>query len=114
LEPSQGEEFGTYEKDGEGRATSKAGVSGIVELGDLGKRKGRALRMDANSNLIFARSVLPTLMGVHEMGGGEAWIAAGVFGLPNVNHAVGATRGWLQAWDRRPGIGPRIVDYVKV
>ncbi|XP_006463795.1 hypothetical protein AGABI2DRAFT_145015 [Agaricus bisporus var. bisporus H97] len=114
LEPSEGEELGTYEKDGEGRATSKAGVSGIVELGELGKRKGSAMRMDANSNLVVARSVLPTLVGEHEASGDEVWIAAGIFGLPNLDRAVGAAPGWQQAWDKRPEIGKAIADYVKV
>lgn len=113
LEPSEGEEFGTYEKGGEGRAASKAGVSGIVELGEAGMRKGRALRTDANSNLIVARAVLPTLLGEHEVGKGDIWLGAGVFGLPNVDEAEGATPGWLKHWVKRPEVGMSVSDYVK-
>lgn len=116
LEPIDGvtEEFGTFEGQGEGRAASKAGVSGIVELGEIGKRKGRALRTDANTNLVAPRAVLPTLMGEHEAQEGDVWVAAGVFGLPSVGEVGGASKGWLSAWDRRPEIGKKISDYVKI
>jgi len=113
LEPSEGEEFGTYEKGGEGRAASKAGVSGIVELGEVGSRKGCALRTDANSNLIVARAVLPTLLGEHEAGQGDIWLGAGVFGLPNVGESEGATPGWSRHWVKRPEVGMSVFDYIK-
>ncbi|KAF5349109.1 hypothetical protein D9756_009450 [Leucocoprinus leucothites] len=102
VENAQSEEFGTYEQGKEGRVASKAGVSGIVELGwSKGGRKGCALRTDANTNLVVPRAVLPTLMGEHKAKE-EVWLATGVFGLPSVDEVEGASKGWLKEWEKRP------------
>ena len=69
LEPSTGEAVGTFTEGAEGRAASRAGVSGIADLGT--GRTGQVLRVDANSNLIEARAVLPTLMAECDKGPGE-------------------------------------------
>lgn len=113
VSETNSEDFGTFESGGEVRVASKAGVSGIVALQKLhtGIRKGRALRTDANTNLIAPRAVLPTLMGEHEAGEGNVWIGAGVFGLPSHGDTEGAPGGWLRAWERRPEIGD-LAEYV--
>lgn len=104
LEPSTGEAFGVYESGGEARATSKAGVSGIAEVGTRRGRRGRALRTDANTNLIVPRAVLPTLMDEHEPSTESVWLVTGVFGLPTVNDEEGARSGWEAEWMKRPKI----------
>jgi hypothetical protein len=102
LEPSTGEDYGTLESGAEARATSKAGVSGIVALTDS-SRKGKALRTDANSNLMVPRAVLPTLLGEHKPG--TDWLFTGVFALPAEGDGVqeqGAKPGWEAEWKKRP------------
>jgi hypothetical protein len=123
LQPSTGEEFGTLEKGSEARAASRAGVSGIVDLGGS-VRTGRALRMDANTNLIvrflftavsladylnqYPRTVLPTLM--HDMQPGEIWYLTGVFALPNSHDQEGARAGWTAHWDKRPAVPKETIN----
>ncbi|KAG6829600.1 hypothetical protein H0H92_004069 [Tricholoma furcatifolium] len=108
LEPSTGEAFGTHEAVAEGRAASKAGVSGIVDL-ESGSRNGKALRTDANTNLIVPRAVLPTLMGDHKPTDGKSiWLVTAVFALPSSGDQEGAKAGWLAQWNMRPEIPEKI------
>lgn len=115
LEPvseANSEDLGTFELGGEVRVASKAGVSGIVALQESNIRKGCALRMDANTNLVASRTVLPTLVGGHDASEGNIWIGAGVFGLPSLGDTRDAPRGWLKVWGRRPEIED-LKDYVQ-
>ncbi|KAK0450614.1 hypothetical protein EV421DRAFT_1161539 [Armillaria borealis] len=98
-----GEAFGTLEKDGEGRAASRAGVSGIADLG-LSGRVGKALRTDANSNLMVPRAVLPTLRQDHSASAKNIWLVTGVFAIPSVGDDEGARTGWLAEWQKRPTV----------
>lgn len=102
LEPSTGEAFGTYEDGGEARAASRAGVSGIAEIGKRDGRKGRVIRTDANTNLMVPRAILPTLTDEHEGDGKDVWFVTAVFGLPSVGKEVGARPGWEAEWKKRP------------
>ncbi|TFK33957.1 hypothetical protein BDQ12DRAFT_707153 [Crucibulum laeve] len=113
LDPSTGEDFGTLENGVEGRATSKAGVSGIVDLTDGGSRQGKALRTDANSNLIVARAVLPTLLAKHQASDGNVWLITGVFALPSVGKNEGAAAGWSKEWKKRPSVLAEIAALIK-
>ncbi|TFK69347.1 hypothetical protein BDN72DRAFT_616247 [Pluteus cervinus] len=121
------EDFGTVEEGGEGRAASQAGVSGIVDLdlhhaissahpSDL--RRGRALRTDANTNLMVPRAILPTLLAEHEPtttdrsdGRKDIWLVTGVFALPSVGEEEGA-KGWLTEWARRPTVPEEILTLI--
>lgn len=107
LEPSSGEEFGTHEKDGEGRATSGAGVSGIIDIGS-GERQGKALRTDANTNLIVPRAILPTLMHEHRPSDRNVWLVTAVFALPSEGEHEGPKPGWLIEWEKRPRVPKEI------
>ncbi|KAH9478026.1 hypothetical protein JR316_0010262 [Psilocybe cubensis] len=114
LEPSTGEAFGTFEQGGEGRAASRAGVSGIVDLvGVENGRKGRALRTDANSNLMVARAVLPTLLAEHEGNDRNIWLVTGVFAIPSFNEEVGARSGWIEEWNKRPAVPAEIMILIE-
>ncbi|RDB22819.1 hypothetical protein Hypma_010091 [Hypsizygus marmoreus] len=107
LEPSTGEEFGTLENGWEGRAASRAGVSGIVDIGS-GERTGKALRTDANTNLMVPRAVLPTLMNDHNPNDRNIWLVTAVFALPSVGDEEGARSGWTAAWNNRPRLPKEI------
>jgi len=109
LEPltSDGEAYGTYENGGESRAASRAGVTGIVDL--TGSRKGQALRTDANSNLVSARAVLPTLHADHQAGQKDIWLATAVFAIPSRENHRGAPSNWTVEWKKRPQVPTEIV-----
>lgn len=113
LEPSQGEDPGTFEHGGEARAASRAGVSGIVDLGSGEIRMGKAIRTDANSNLIVARAVLPTLLAEHGNSDEDVWLVAAVFGLPSTGDNGGVAKGWEQEWEKRPIVPREIAALMK-
>ncbi|ESK95703.1 hypothetical protein Moror_12517 [Moniliophthora roreri MCA 2997] len=111
---SSSEAYGTLQAGGETRVTSKAGVSGIVDLSPFEERGGIALRADANTSLIYARSVLPTLRGHHTIQGQDIWLISAVFGLPAVYDTEtgiesGAKAGWTKEWEKRPDI-PNVIE----
>lgn len=72
------------------------GAVGIKDLlaarapGEGGGRAAEVLSVDANASLVWPRTVLPTLRGVH--GVGERWFVTGVFGR-------GVVGGWKGEWD---------------
>ncbi|KAF5336519.1 hypothetical protein D9611_006700 [Ephemerocybe angulata] len=100
LEPSTGTEEGTLEDGSAARATSKAGVVGIAGIEMGSSRTGKAMRMDANTNIIEPRTVLPTLMGAHGVSQEDHWIVTAVFALPR--SAFGQHEPWLAEWDKKP------------
>ncbi|KAF8196893.1 hypothetical protein K438DRAFT_1967884 [Mycena galopus ATCC 62051] len=114
LEPApvDGEAFGTMAEAGSARAASRAGVSGIVDF-SAQARKGTALRTDANSNLMVARAVLPTLIGEHEQSVSDIWLVTAVFALPSVGTHEGAAEGWLKEWEKRPIVPQEIAALMK-
>ena len=117
LEPVEGEAFGTAESGAQARAASRAGVVGIAALdAESAKREGKALRTDANTNLMVPRAVMPTLMGQHEPTDGrkDVWLLTAVFGVPSKGESQGATAGWQDGWMRRPVVPPEIAELMKV
>ena len=112
LEPSTGEAYGTFEESGEARAASKAGVSGIAELRRRAGRTGRAMRTDANTNLMVPRAVMPTLMEEHDVQEGDIWLVTAVFGLPSKSGEEGAAPGWEVEWEKRPIIPEAIASLI--
>ena len=94
---------GKEEKEGSALAKSDAGVSGVVDLSPVVKREGKAVRLDANSNLIFARSVLPTLIGEHKAGE-EVVLYTAVLGIPVRKGQDGVRTGWIGEWESMPEI----------
>ena len=112
LEPSTGEAYGTLEEASAARATSKAGVSGIAELRERPSRKGRAIRTDANTNLMVPRAVLPTLLDEHDVQDGDIWLVTAVFGLPSKTGEEGAEPGWEVEWKKRPTVPEAIASLI--
>ena len=72
---------------------SDGGTSGMMNV--YGSREGVVLDVDSNSNLMCARTVLPTLQGT--MGAGTTWMASRIFGVPSES-AVGSE--WLNHWKK--------------
>ncbi|KAI5118602.1 hypothetical protein M0805_004177 [Coniferiporia weirii] len=97
--PEDSADFGVYAAGGAARAASRAGASGIVALEKDSGRLGESIRMDANTNLVEARTVLPTLISEIEPSGNDVWLVTGVFALPSEQGQEGARAGWLAEWD---------------
>lgn len=77
---------------------SDGGFSGMMGL--YGPREGKVLDVDSNSNLMCARTVLPTLQGVVEVG--STWFASRVFGVPSPSEAEPPTKAeWLRYWQTK-------------
>jgi hypothetical protein len=93
--------FGTYAHAGEALTLSQAGVSAALELNG-GQRSGQALRTDANTNLVVARAVLPTLRGIHEPASENIWLAAGFFAIPSVEGESGPPVTWEEEYAKKP------------
>ncbi|CAE6442191.1 unnamed protein product [Rhizoctonia solani] len=97
-----------FEQGSEARAVSSAGVVGIVALEANSERIAQVVDADANSNIIFARSVIPTLLG--EITGNDVWYVTGVFGQPATGgfhkpgSGPGPRAGWENDWILRPAI----------
>lgn len=108
LESKGNESFGTFEEGGAARAASRAGASGIVALEVGPIRRGQVLRLDPNSNLIEARTVLPTLRADIEPSEKDVWLVTAVFGLPSTSEN-GLSAGWSSSWEEKPPIP----DFVK-
>lgn len=77
--------------DGVASALYPAGGSGLRDL--LGGREGRVVRVDPNTNLLYPRTVLPTL--IHQHPPGEHWLACAVLADPD-------TTAWELAWVQPP------------
>lgn len=110
--------IGGLEEQGVARATTRGGSVGVVDLDVSGlqpsasnapnghatsRRDGKLVQSDPNSNAIFSRSVLPTLMGHLEPG--EHWIATAVFGAP-----PSEADKFDAEWARVPSIPSQILD----
>ncbi|KAF2270888.1 hypothetical protein CC78DRAFT_5389 [Lojkania enalia] len=89
-------------------AASRSGAVGIAEL-SLGKRQGSILLADANSNLVEARTVLPT---IHtDMKAGETkWLATAVYALPA--SVEGWKEKWKEGWEKKPTIPKWLQDKI--
>jgi len=91
-----GSALGRHADDSQAFVRSEGGVSGMLNL--YGPREGKVLDVDSNSNLMCARTVLPTLQGTVEAG--TSWMACWVFGVPPES-LPGSD--WLQTWNRESG-----------
>lgn len=61
---------------------SSVGVVGVKDLTKAGSiRTGEAVILDANANIIFPRSIMPTLRSTSGGEGKDAWLVTGIFAL---------------------------------
>ncbi|CAG0937390.1 hypothetical protein TFLX_06319 [Thermoflexales bacterium] len=77
-----------------------AGGSGLRDL--FGRRVGRVLRVDPNTNLLHPRTVLPTLIDEHPPG--EYWLACAVLAEPEAAD-------WAKHWERPPTLPEWLNDH---
>lgn len=107
--------FGNLEKDGEALSVSPAGASGVIDLNPeaaVAQRDGKAIRTDANSNLIVPRAVLPTLR--YDQSAEEVWYATGVFAVPVRDGESGSRDEWEEGWkSRRPTVPEAILKLMR-
>jgi hypothetical protein len=96
---------GGLEGEGVARVQSEAGVVGEVDLSSSTRRQGKIVQSDPNSNIVSSRTVLPTLLGVHEPKS-ETWLVTAVFGMPAGAGEVDST--WKAEWEKRPEV-PAVV-----
>lgn len=104
VQTFSGLKSGGDEEIGWTRANTKIGAVGVLDLkvpgkNGSGEKQGKLVQTDPNSNVIFSRSVLPTLMG--EIKEGETWIATGVFGKPAVS---GEEVDFKGDWEKKPEV----------
>lgn len=90
---------------------SRAGASGVVDLlHDANGRTGDICNVDANSNLIEPRTLLPTMYGDLKQDS-RTWFATAVFAMPA---AVEAWEGmWRSQWEARPKLETWMLDMMK-
>lgn len=101
---------GGLEEPGLVRVQTEAGVVGAaaIELpGQSVERKGEIVQADANSNLVYSRSVLPSLKASHDAGS-ERWFATGIFGIPVKVGEKEVDPVWNEEWTKRPVISDEI------
>jgi hypothetical protein len=91
--PQAGPGHGRFANGSQAFVQSDGGVSGMINL--YGSREGVVLDVDSNSNLMCARTILPTLHGTVEAG--TTWMASRVFGVPS-DSVTGCD--WLNDWNR--------------
>ena len=93
---------GRYQTANCALGVSKQGVSGIVDLASSGA--GTVQDVDANSNIMVPRTVIPMVMS--DLRRGETWLSTRVYAVP-FNEKVGLeTKGWLAGWrECEMGIG---------
>lgn len=87
--PSE-DQYGRSEDRHSGIATSRAGVSGVID--QLRTGRGRVHNVDGNSNTSSARTVIPSIVSEVK---GEKWLATRVFAIP----ANSVLKGWMKEWE---------------
>lgn len=87
------------------RAQTEAGVVGVIDLSGSGEgRTGKIIQADANSNIVFSRSVMPSLLGSHAASDKDYWLVTAVFGLPVAYGAKDLPEGWEAEWHAKPSV----------
>jgi hypothetical protein len=89
-------------------AVSRSGAVGIAEL-LVEKREGSILLADANSNLVEARSVLPTLH-LDVEAGETKWVVTAVYALPA--SVEGWKQKWKSGWEKKPVVPKWLQDKI--
>src|SRR5690606_37068412 len=83
-------------------AVSAAGAVGIVDLSEGFDTQGEVLNADANTSLIWARTVIPFVKGEIKKGEIRRVVTA-VYALPGDEFAQGeVVAGWKEGWEARP------------
>ncbi|KAG9034731.1 hypothetical protein FRB95_012681 [Tulasnella sp. JGI-2019a] len=101
-------------------ASSEGGVVGVMDLTSLtvkspaGVRKGEVIVLEANTNIVFSRSVMPTILGEHHGTVKDEWIVTGVFALPSRLGEKGVLKSkWVDEWKKKPTIPDDLLKLIK-
>ncbi|KAG8905617.1 hypothetical protein FRB99_008563 [Tulasnella sp. 403] len=96
-------------------ASSAGGVVGVRDLtSSITKepspiRKGEVVILDANTNIVFSRSVMPTLLGDHTGDLRDEWLVTAVFAIPSRVGQEGVPRDkWVEEWNKTPAVPPTL------
>ena len=93
-------------------------AGGVVAVRDLSRhykrdnlqRRGVVVVLDPNTNIVFSRSVMPTLLGDHSGRAEDEWIVTGVFALPNRVGKTGLHKSaWMEEWVKTPVVPKAIL-----
>lgn len=102
---------GGDEEVGWARARTAGGVVGLKDIKiphGGGERHGKLVQSDPNSNVIFSRSVLPSLSGTACQDGKTTWLATAIFGVPALGGDGSLPEDWEKGWNTVPEI-PKLV-----
>ncbi|KAH9838214.1 putative protein conserved in bacteria (DUF2264) [Teratosphaeria destructans] len=96
---------GTRVEGADALVMSRAGASGVAELFSTSVRRGGICHVDANSNLIEPRTLLPCLY-ADLAAGSTTWFVTAVFAVP------AGTDGWRDTATRELGRTPGLLGWV--
>lgn len=99
---------GTESTESTALAVSRAGASGIAELSSSDVRHGGICNVDANSNLIEPRTVLPTLY-ADLKADSTTWFVTAVFAIPA--SVEGWERIWKDQWKQMPKMSAGVMHW---
>jgi hypothetical protein len=102
---------GTLAESNRAIVVSRAGASGVVDLlpRDQNNRSGGICNVDANSNLIHSRTLLPTQY-ADLKAGTTTWFVTSVFAIPEERD--GWEKVWKQEWEKQPKVDGWIRDLI--
>lgn len=98
---------GTLQESQRALTVSSVGAVGIVELQVAVERAGRVVLADPNSNIMYGRTLLPSL-GADLAPGDQRWFVTAVFAYP----AQGEVDGWREGWRQPPSMPQWLEDLV--
>ena len=101
---------GTSESGSGACVASRAGASAVFEMNSRIERKGGVCAVDANSNLIEARTLLPTLY-MDLKAGSTTWFLSAVFAMPAA--AEGWEDRWRDEWEKKPVVPGWVEEMVE-
>ncbi|KAH0614309.1 uncharacterized protein H6S33_006195 [Morchella sextelata] len=104
---------GRFTKLGEAFAISSAGAVGILDMSPGDQRKGVVMNVDANANLMAARTVLPQLEAINLPKEGETWLVSAVFALPVRSGETSVKGTWEEKWEKKPAVPEWISKLMK-
>lgn len=102
---------GTLKTQDSAAIVSSAGASGIADLlQDDNGRTGDLCNVDANSNLIEPRTIVPVMSG-DLTASSRTWFATAVFAIPSATN--GFEGEWRSQWEARPKLESWMLELMK-
>jgi hypothetical protein len=92
--------LGTDQGIGFAVTKSTTGISGIRGNTAFFERFGSNIKAFPNTNVMFPRTLIPTLLG--EVNPGESWIKTSIFAIPITKATASPNDLWLREWNKPP------------